>query len=167
MRIVLGLILTVVLAVTGLLVGARFADGPLEIIAGGPFTSGETLTGPEPDWSFLRDTQEVQFQLLDPERSRTTWVVVHDGKPYIPSGYMNSWWGKIWKQWPFEAEKDGRILLRVDGRIYERQLVRLQDGPNVAPVVAELSRKYAGGANLPIEAVASGDLWLFELAPRR
>ena len=40
----------IVLVVAGTLIGARFADGPLEIIAGGPFTSGEQATE-EPDWS--------------------------------------------------------------------------------------------------------------------
>jgi hypothetical protein len=36
----------------------------------------------------------------------------------------------------------------------------------VAPLLAELSRKYAGGREIPMEAVTSGYLWLFELAPR-
>lgn len=165
-RIVTGLFLFFVVAIGGLLLGARFSDGPLAIIAGGPFTSGELITGPEPDWSFVHDTQEVEFQLLDPVRSRTTWIIEHDGKAYIPSGYMTTWWGKLWKHWPFEAENDGRILLRVDGKLYERQLVRVESGPLVAPIIAELSRKYAGGTEISVDTVSSGYLWLFELAPR-
>lgn len=165
-RIVTGLFLFFVVAIGGLLLGARFSDGPLAIIAGGPFTSGELITGPEPDWSFVHDTQEVEFQLLDPARSRTTWIIEHDGKAYIPSGYMTTWWGKLWKHWPFEAENDGRILLRVDGKLYERQLVRVESGPLVAPIIAELSRKYAGGTEISVDTVSSGYLWLFELAPR-
>lgn len=165
-RIVTGLFLFLVVAIGGLLLGARISDGPLAIIAGGPFTSGELITGPEPDWSFVHDTQEVEFQLLDPARSRTTWIIEHDGKAYIPSGYMTTWWGKLWKHWPFEAENDGRILLRVDGKLYERQLVRVESGPLVAPIIAELSRKYAGGTEISVDTVSSGYLWLFELAPR-
>ena len=99
-------------------------------------------------------------------RSRTTWIVEHEGKAYIPSGYMTTWWGRIWKKWPIEAEQDGRILLRVGDDIYERQLVRIEAGPLLAPLTAELSRKYAGDSNIPVEAVTSGYLWLFELAPR-
>ena len=166
LRIVGGLLAVLILGVGGLFVGARFADGPLAIIAGGPFTSGELVTGPEPDWSFVHDVQEVEFQLLDPPRSRTTWIIERDGKAYVPSGYMTTWWGRIWKQWPHQAEKDGRILLRVGDRLYERQLVRIEDGPLLAPLTAELSRKYAGGNEIPVEAVNSGYLWLFELAPR-
>lgn len=166
MRIVMGLISIVVIGLIALFVVARFSDGPLAIIAGGPFETGQLVTGPEPDWSFVHDTREVEFQLLDPARSRTTWIIEHDGKAYIPSGYMTSWWGKLWKHWPSEAEQDGRILLRIDGRLYERKLVRVESGPVLEPVLAELSRKYAGGTGIPVEAVTSGSLWLFELAPR-
>jgi hypothetical protein len=155
-----------VLAVVVLLIGARFADGPLAIIAGGPLTSGELVSGPEPDWSFAHDTQEVEFQLLDPARSRTTWILEHDGRIFIPCGYMTTTWGKIWKQWPIEALEDGRTILRIDGKRYERQLVRIESGPLLLPLTAELSRKYAGGADIGVDAVTSGYLWLFELAPR-
>jgi len=167
LRIAIGLVAVLVLALAGLLIGARFADGPLAIVAGGPFTSGELVTGAEPDWSFVHGIREVEFQLLDPPRSRTTWIVDHEGKAYIPCGYMTTWWGRIWKQWPIEAEKDGRILLRIGDRIYERQLVRVEKGPAIEPLLAELSEKYGGGSEIPAEAVTSGYLWLFELAPRR
>ena len=165
LRIVGGLVALLLVVVVILLVGARFADGPVAIVAGGPFTSGELVRG-EPDWSFVRDVQEVEFQLLSPARSRTTWILYHDGKAYIPSGYMTTWWGKIWKKWPLEAEKDPRILLRIGDALYERKLVRIQQGPAVAPLLAELSRKYTGGSEIPPEAVSSGYLWLYELAPR-
>jgi hypothetical protein len=166
LRIAGGLLLLLLLATGGLLVGARFADGPIAIVAGGPFTSGEVFRGPEPDWSFVRDVREVEFQLLDPPRSRTTWILDHEGKAYIPSGYMTSWWGRIWKRWPHEAEKDPRVILRIGDSLYERKLVRVQGGPAVAPLLAESSRKYLGGGEVPLEAVTSGSLWLFELAPR-
>ncbi len=166
LRILGGLLAVLLVITSALLVGARFADGPIAIIAGGPFTSGKLVTGPEPDWSFVKDVQEVEFQLLDPARSRTTWILHHDRKAYIPCGYMTTWWGKLWKRWPFEAENDPRILLRIGDALYERRLVRIQDGPVVAPLLAELGRKYASGREIPMEAVTSGYLWLFELSPR-
>lgn len=166
LRFVGALLALLLAAIVVLLVGARFADGPLAIVAGGPFTSGELVGGPEPDWSFVREVREVEFQLLDPARSRTTWILDHEGKAYIPCGYMTTWWGKLWKQWPHEVEKDPRILLRIGDRLYERKLVRVQEGPLVAPLLAELSRKYADGEPIPMEMVTSGYLWLYELAPR-
>ncbi len=162
-----GIVAALVLALAALVVGARFADGPLALVAGGPFRSGELVTGPEPDWSFVREIREVEFQLLDPARSRTTWILDHEGKAYIPSGYMTTWWGRIWKQWPAEAEKDGRILLRVGDRLYERQLVRVEEGPMIEPLLSQLGEKYVGGSEIPLDAVTSGYLWIFELAPRR
>lgn len=173
---VLGVIVGIIaVCIAGLLIGARFADGPLEIIAGGPFSTGEPYSGPEPDWSFVADIPTVEFQLLDPERSRTTWIVEHEGKIYIPSGYMTTWWGKIWKQWPIEVENDGRAILRVNGKLYDRQLVRITQGPELVPIVRKLGIKYMGMSpedvqNAPaeqlLEPVTSNYLWIFELAPR-
>ena len=156
-----------ILAIVVLLTAARFADGPLAIVAGGAFTSGELVTGPEPDWSFVRGLQEVEFQLIDPPRSRTTWVLHHEGKAYIPCGYMTTWWGRIWKRWPIEVENDNRAILRVGDDLYERRLVRIEKGPMLAPLLAQLSRKYLGGSEIPKDAVSSGYLWIFELAPRQ
>ncbi len=166
LRIAGAVVAILVLLTGGLLIGARFADGPLAIVAGGPFQSGELVTGPEPDWSFVADIGEVEFQLLEPARSRTTWILDHQGKAYIPSGYMTTWWGRIWKQWPLEAEKDPRILLRVGDSLYERKLVRVHEGAMIAPLLTQLGQKYLGGSEVPLESVTSGYLWLFELAPR-
>ena len=44
--------------------------------------------------------------------------------------------------------------------------MRIREGPVVAPLLEELSRKYAAGREIPMEAVRSGSLWLYELAPR-
>ncbi len=171
MRGGLGIILVVIVLVVGVVVMARFADGPLggpfEIVSAGAFRSGELHVGPEPDWSFLLDRQTVEFQLLDPARSRTTWILMHDGRIFIVSGYMNTWYGKLWKHWPAQAEADGRAILRVDGRLYERRLVRILEGQDVQPILAEFGRKYVvGGSQVPTSEVTSGNLWLFELRPR-
>jgi len=162
----LGLVIIAVAGVAVFLIAARFADGPLEIVAGGPFQSGEKYGGPEPSWEDLVDIGTVEFQSLEPERSRTTWIAVHDGRIFIPSGYMTTWWGKIWKQWPIEAEQDGRVILRANGKLYDRNMVRIKSGPEIEPILAELGRKYGGGPPMPMEAVTSGYLWIFELAPR-
>lgn len=170
-----GIVVVIVVLIAGFLVAARFADGPLEIVAGGPFTTGEKYSGAEPDWLFIHDTDTVEFQLMDPDRSRTTWIVEHEGKIYIPSGYMTTWWGKIWKQWPIEVENDGRAILRAAGKLYDRQLVRITEGPELYPVVKKIAVKYLGAnedeiSNAPeaevMAPVASGYLWIFELTPR-
>ena len=143
-KIVLGLVLAIAAVVAAVLIGARFADGPLEIIAGGPFTTGELQAGPPADWSFVRDIDTIEFQSLEPPRSRTVWVLSHEGRVFIPCGYMNSTWGRIWKQWPIEAESDGRIITRIDGKLYNQNLVRIQDGPLIQPLLAQLSQQVHG-----------------------
>lgn len=165
-KIVLGTVLAIATVVAAVLIGARFADGPLEMIAGGPFTSGELQSKPPADWSFMRDVETIEFQSLEPPRSRTVWVLAHEGRMFIPCGYMNSTWGRIWKQWPVEAERDGRIITRIDGKLYNQNLVRIQDGPILEPLLAEMSRKYAGGQLIPVEVVTSGAFWFFEVTPR-
>ncbi len=173
-KAVTGFVGLIVLVIVSIFVVARFSDGPigngppLEMVTAGPFKTGDLQVGlDEPDWSFLKDYPIVQFQLLDPPRSRTTFIMETDGRIFIPSGYMNSTMGKIWKHWPMEAEKDGRAILRVDGKLYARTMVRIQEGEILDDVLAELSRKYAGGFPISQENIDSGDLWIFELEPRK
>jgi hypothetical protein len=78
---------------------------------------------------------------------------------------MDSTLGRLWKQWPAEAERDGRGVIRVNGKRYERQLVRVtDDAPLIALLTGEISRKY--GMPATPQAVESGALLLFELKPR-
>ena len=167
-KVIAALMFVIALALGALLVGARWHDGPVAIVAGGPLTSGDLIIGAEPDWRFTRDIPTVEFQLLNPARSRTTWILEIDGHIYIPSGYMNSALGKVWKHWPHEAEHDGRTLLRIGTHRYERSLVRVRSAPErealIQKLVAEVNRKYQMRGT-PAD-VAAGSLWLFELAPR-
>ena len=163
--LVVGVLILIPVVVLGALaVSARFSDGPSVVFSGGPLVAGELVTGPEPDWSFARDVGTIELQLLDPPRSRLIWIAEHEGKIYVVSGYMNSFLGRLWKKWPAQAEQDGRAILRIDGKRYERTLVRLKTEPVVAGVTAEFSRKY--GAGMTPASIESENTWLFELAPR-
>jgi len=153
----------------------RMSDGPVEfwpwftISIGGPFRSGETVESPS-NWDFIKDREEIEIQTLNPTTSRTVWVPVVDGKLFIVSGYMNSFLGKLWKQWPSYMEEDNRILIRVDDNIYEQRLHRITEGPIAAAVMSEVSRKYFGGPDAVNPAagmaVSNGSVWLFEVADR-
>ena len=158
------LILIPVAAIGTLAVASGSADPPSAFFGGGPLVDGELVTGPEPDWSFVGDVALVDLQLVDPPRSRVVFIADHDGKLYVVSGYMGSLLGRLWKRWPLQAERDGRAVVRIEGKRYERTLVRVRSGADVIEgVTAELSRKY-GGADP--DSIESGDTWLFELAPR-
>lgn len=152
----------------------RLHDGAVEffpwftISIGGPFRSGEISPSPA-SWDFIRDREEIEIQTFKPATSRTVWVPVVDGKLYIVSGYMTSTLGKLWKQWPSYLEEDNRILIRIDGNIYQQRLQRITEGPITAQVMSEVIRKYAGGPDTvnPAagQAVTSGSVWMFEVVP--
>jgi len=152
-------------------VSLRFNDGPVEfwpwftISIGGPFKTGELAPTPA-DWNFLKDRQEIQMQSLNPTTSRTVWLSVYDGRLFIVSGYMNTGIGRLWKQWPVDIEQDDRVILRVDGTLYEQRMQRIQQGAEIVPVMTELGRKYGGGGPGSELAVTAGFVWMFELLPR-
>lgn len=85
-----------VVAVSVFLFSMRFTDGPIEILTGGPFSTGELATAPN-DWTYLTDRGVIEFQTMDPPRSRTVWLAVHDTRLFLVSGYMNTGYGAVWK----------------------------------------------------------------------
>ncbi len=163
--IALGVLLLIpVVAIGTLLVASGYTDGASPLFGGGELVSGELVTGPEPDWTFVHDLPTIELQLLDPPRSRVIWIVEHEGKPYVISGYMGSAIGSVWKHWPAQAERDGRAIVRIAGKQYERTLRRIKTGPVVEGVAAELRRKYRYAVTAA--DIEAGTTWLFELAPR-
>ncbi len=170
------LLALLVVGLVAVAIVVRSLDGPLRtlplaLLPGGPLQTGEIFTGPEPDWNFARDIEELELQLLEPARSRVTWLIVHEGKLYVACGYMNSWWGRLWKQWPHDAMKDGRAVIRIEGKRYEREAVRVTDPAVFWPVVRESRRKYGSQEDPvlpdPLPPLEATGVWLFEMAPRR
>jgi hypothetical protein len=156
-RLVLAVVLGLVFVVVGYL---RYSDGPLGLLSGGELRAGELVIGPDPDWSFAAGVQEVELQLLEPPRSRTTWILYHDGRIYIPCGFVNI---RLWKQWPHEAVVDGRSLVRIEGKRYARELVRVADPSVRAALTKRIAQKYAlDESQLP----ESENLWFFRLDRR-
>ena len=163
-RIVLWILLILTTAVGTSAIKQRSADGPNRVFSGGALTSGELYRGAEPDWAFVNEVPTLELQLLNPEQSRRIWTASVDGKIYVWSGYMNSLAGKLWKSWPGQAERDGRAVLRINGKRYERQLVRIKSGEGLDELVALMNKKYSTKGTPG--AIDNGDLWMFEAAPR-
>lgn len=162
--IVFCLLLIPVTAVTTAGAKQRFADGPNRVFSGGALIAGELYSGPEPDWSFVNPIPTIEMQLLEPPTSRRIWTVEHNNKIYVWSGYMGTTVGRLWKSWPGQAERDGRAVLRIDGKRYERQLLRITSGPELDGIAAAISNKYQSSTSRA--TIESGDVWLFEVAPR-
>ena len=162
--VALSLLLIPVTAVVTAAVKQRFADGPNRVFSGGSLESGELHTGSEPDWRFVSEVSTIELQLLNPPRSRRIWTAEYDGKLYVWSGYMGTAVGQLWKRWPVQAERDGRAVIRIDGKRYERQLVRITSGEILDGISAAIRSKYPSQTTRAV--VETGDAWVFEAAPR-
>ena len=139
--------------------GARFHDGPLGPIPGGPLAAGERVAEPVADWSFVKDAGEIELQLEAQQRSRITWIFFLDGKAYVPCsvGFPPG------KNWHEQAAQDGRATLRIDGKRYPVMLTRIEDSVVLQmgdTVRAELERKYG---ELPS---TDAGVWVFEVTSR-
>lgn len=143
--------ITVALAllVGAVLLTARYSDGPLGPLPGGPLVSGPFVTQPVTDWSFAKDVEEIEVQLDTQTKSRTTWVLVSDGKAYIPAavGFPPG------KSWHRVALEDGRAVLRIDDRRYPVKLTRVDDAAVQAAVRKIAEKKYPSRP--------AGEVWLF------
>ena len=146
----------VVLGVLSVLVAARFHDGPIGPFTGGVFRSGEPAAPPA-DWSFAAAVDTLELE-LPPElgRSITTWLVVQDGKLYVPCGLASG------KRWPHAVLRDGRVRVRLQGKVYELEARRVDDPATLSSVVPVLVAKYRAGDG---SGFGTRD-WLFALSPR-
>jgi hypothetical protein len=159
LRILGGLLAIASTALLVVFVHGRFSDGPVGFFSGGPLTSGEVVEAPIDDWSFARDVPTIEFQLVEPPRSRTVWIVAEDGVAYIPCGVPNF---RLWKQWPHEALADGRAVLRIDGKLYAVKLSKVDDEALAAKLLTLVGEKYS----LPSSGGGPDSVWFFRIHSR-
>lgn len=137
---------------------ARFSGGPLGVVPGGRL-DGPLAAEQDPDWAFTEQVQTIAVE-VDPEHplSVTTWVLTLDGALYVAADFFNPF-----KRWPHRALADPRVRLRVDGRIYERLAVRIDD----RALVTRLRRAIADKYDIADGGLASKvDVWFFRMDPR-
>ncbi len=155
-KILGGLVAALILLIAVGFLGARFHDGPLEIIPGGPLVAGELVSSPVSDWTFATSIDQIEFQLAADKTSRTRWIVVESGRAFIPCsmGFPPG------KNWHSRADVDGRAVIRVLGKRYEVTLDRIDDAELAAALESIVGEKYGGGP--PGDA----DVGFFALNPR-
>jgi len=159
MRIISFLFKAVV--VIALLVGAlfglaRFHDGPISMIPGGPLESGEWVDGLVPDWSFARSIPTIELQLEGDDTSRTVWILVRGDDAYIPCslGFPPG------KEWHLRADENGEAVLRIEGKRYPVHLKRLVEERFVPELEQIASLKYGGGPP------GDSEIWFFSVRSR-
>lgn len=161
----------------------RFADGPVGPFAGGALRSGERIDRADVDWSFADRRDRVvlaELQLVEPLGSRTTGVMVHEGTLYVPCDLGFVWrrlplryrWlmHLVWsvKRWHEHALRDGRVVVRLGGKRYERLAVRETDPAVVDALKARSEAMADRFFSLPLAGPPSHPdaIWFFRLDPR-
>jgi hypothetical protein len=146
------LVIALVVGVAALVLVARFLDGPIGPIPGGPLHGGTLVVEPVTDWSFAADVEEIELQLDAQSVSRTTWILVHEGRAYIPAA-VEFPPGKTWHR---AALEDGRATLRIQGRRYPVTLTKVED--------EALADAVRGVAEAKYPSRPGGQIWLFAVA---
>lgn len=149
-------VLAVALVLGAVAVGARFADGPFGPLPGGALRSGEWVEAPVGDWSFATDVAEIELQLESQERSRTTWILVHDGAAFVPASVEFP----PGKTWHTEALEDGRARIRVEGKRYPVALAKIDDPALETTLGQVVEGKY------PTRPPDEGGAWFFSVTSR-
>lgn len=151
------LVLALVLLVGGLFVAARFHDGPIGLIPGGPLMAGELAQQAPADWSFAAAPPEIELQLAYENTSRTTWIFVVDGTAYIPASLSFP----PGKRWHKAADQNGDAFVRIEGKRYPVTLKRVQDAALEEKLKQAVVAKYPAAAQS-----GSGGVWFFKVEPR-
>jgi hypothetical protein len=132
---------------------ARFFDGPLGPIPGGPLR-GEASAEDPTNWAFAGGDATLELQVG--ERSRTVWFVTYQSVLYVAAAEAAR------KQWPAEVLEDPRVRLRVAGRIFDRKLVRVDDEALRDAVGKTFETRY----QTTISPEAKARVWVFRVDPR-
>ena len=136
-----------------LMLVARRLDGPLGPIPGGPLHGTPSHEDPA-DWSFAGDAPTLELEVGG--RSVTVWYVTRGPVLYVGAAEAER------KRWPAKAVADGRVRLRLGGRLYERQAVRITDPALLRPVGDAFRAKY----QVELGPEAAARTWLFRMDPR-
>ncbi len=153
-RFVLWAVVALVVSFVAVGVAARFSDGPIALFPGGPFKTGEVVSDPNVDWTFARDMQEMELE--SDGRSRTVWLLVHEGELYVPASVNFP----PLKNWHLRALEDPRAVVRIAGKRYARELERLEDPNRLEALRALAAQKYSA----PPGSSGPDDVWVFHLA---
>lgn len=151
-----GILMLLVVCVAATFVFARFLDGPLAIIPGGPLSSGELVSTPVRNWSFAESIDTIELQLVQDDTSRTVWILVRDGRAFIPCslGFPPG------KTWHHRADREGEAIVRIRGKRYPVTLERISDSTLEPELVEIVKSKYGGGP--PSDA----GVWFFSVESR-
>ncbi len=135
--------LSVVCHVRGRVVPS-FESGRADIrICWGPLRSGEPVELAALDWNSLDSLHELEMEIVGAESSLTLWFSVYGGAPYVACDLDCV--GGMLTRWPQQIDLDQRVVIRIDAKRAEGQLVHVPHGTaEYEAVRVGRSQKYAG-----------------------
>ena len=155
LKILAGCLGVVAVLLAGVFIAARFHDGPLGMVPGGALVAGEIVAAPVGDWKFA-DVDTIEMQLDGESTSRTTWILVNEGRAFIPAS-LSFPPGKSWHK---HADQNGAAWIRINGQRYAVTLTRVHDDALQAQLKGAVGKKYGGGPP------GDGGVWFFEVVSR-
>jgi hypothetical protein len=91
------------------------------------------------DWAFTDENREIAIEVRTPywiPHSVTIWCASVDGDLYVGARDPET------KNWPGWADRDPRVRLLIDGRIFEGQLLPVDDPARIERIRAAYRQKY-------------------------
>jgi hypothetical protein len=151
-----------IIGLLGLLL-AIGCGGPL-----GPFAGGALSGPPGPaevdDWTFAAGLLTAQLETNpDDPRSVTIWFATIGPHVYISSSLILGQSQPSERGWVKGVMQDPRVRIRIDGAVYERVAVRVENASEYAVALQALEVKY--GLD-PAERDPDRVVWIFRLDPR-
>jgi hypothetical protein len=133
----------IILALAGAVLFLPHADGPVFVFAGGPLRSGEPVQFSDMNWVALDALHELEMEIVGAASSRTLWFSVHESVPYVACD-LDCVDGRL-TRWPQQIERDNRVVVRIDAKRVDGQLVHVPHGSaEYEAVQAGRMRKYSG-----------------------
>jgi len=136
----------------------------------GLWLSGEVASGPVGDWSFTDSVQEIFVETrtwYGIPHSVTTVVAAEGEALYVPSLYFDEGEFPDARFWNRNAVRDPRVRLQIDGRLYERKAVVVDDPAERATALAAFARKYPFWRDLAGKPEAERPrIFFFRMDPR-
>jgi hypothetical protein len=184
-RLLSGVAIAVVLIAAGVYAAHKISDGPMGPISGGPLRAGALVSDPNVDWAAAlaeqKPGQGIELELVSTGESRTVGAFAQDGALYVPCDLGFLWrrtpnagmrfmGGMIYsvKHWHQDAARDGRVVLRIGGKRYERQAVRVTDPQLLTALRAHTEQgveRFFGAPLRPGPADPDA-IWFFRMDPR-
>lgn len=146
---------TVLLALAG-----AMGCGPMGPIPGGRLGGS---VEPAPDsWAFTADVETVQLETRpDDPHSVNAWCGAWSGSLYLPTSLILGVDDPAEREWVQNVLADPRVRIRINGKVYERRAVRVEDPAEREGARRALLEKYEVEADPHADAA-----WVFRLDPR-